>query len=200
MSEGPPAGGQAPAAREPSGPVLGVDLGSKRVGLALGDPGSGLILPLPTLDHPGDEAGLVQRLAETARARDVVEVLVGLPLHASGAKSSNSREAERIRALLAEALPGVQVGLQDERWTSAAAESELGALGLRWWQVPKSQVDAMSAMQIVRDAFSQRGLLRPSEPPEATPPTPEPPRGERQGRRSQLRKRGRRERREEQDD
>lgn len=184
-----------------AGPILGIDLGSKRVGLALGEPHSGLILPLPTLDHPGDEATLVQRLAETARARDVVEVLVGLPLHASGAASSNSREAERIRDALAAALPEVQITLQDERWTSAAAEAELGALGLRWWQVPKSQVDAMSAMQIVRDALSQRGLLRPSEPDEQTPPQPDPPRrGAREKRRAEMRKKGRRARDEEADE
>lgn len=174
------------------GPVLGVDLGTVRVGLALGEPGSGLILPLPTLDHPGSDEALVARLAELARARDVAAVVIGLPLHAGGAESSNSRQATRLRELLTAALgEACPVHLQDERWTSAQAETELRELGLRWWQVPKSQVDAMAAMTIVRDWLSERGLLPPE--PGQEPPAPAPaPRNEREARRAKLRKRERR--------
>ena len=84
--------------------VLGVDYGEVRIGLALGDLGSGLVLALPVLEHPGDEEGAAERLAEVARIREVGHVVLGNPIHMSGAASPMSLAVARIRDLIADRL------------------------------------------------------------------------------------------------
>jgi putative Holliday junction resolvase len=172
--------------------VLGIDYGTKRVGLALGDPESGLVLALPVLEHPGEDEALVGRLAEIVRERDAAVVLLGDPLHASGEESAMSRRVAAVRAALQERLPDTPVELMDERRTSVEAEATLSAAGLRWWQYEKGRLDAMAAMAIVRDYLFQRdpglGLHT------AEPPPPPDPRKDRRARRRKAQRRQRRQR------
>lgn len=175
-------------------PYLGVDYGRKRVGLALGHPDTGLTLGLGALDHPGDDAGLVARLAEVVREREVAAVVLGQPLHASGAESPMSREVDRVAAALGEAVD-VPVALQDERHTSAGAEASLADAGLRWWQYSKGHVDAIAAMTIVRDYMTARDpslLLLAEEPP--VPPPGADAKPSRQARRERARRKAKRKR------
>lgn len=174
------------------GPVLGIDYGTVRVGLALGDPESGLVLALPVLAHPGEEPALITRLAEIARERDAAVVLLGNPLHVSGEESEMSRRVGLVRDALAAEL-NLPVELMDERRTSVDAESQLSQAGLRWWQYEKGRLDAMAAMAIVRDYLYARDpslALQPEEP--ATPPPD--PRQDRRARRRRAQKRQRRDR------
>jgi len=80
---------------------------------------------LPVLAHPGDEAGVVARLAEVARGRGATVVVLGDPKHLSGAVSAQSRVVHRVRDLLAAAIAPVPVVLEDERLTSVDAEQQL---------------------------------------------------------------------------
>lgn len=146
--------------------VLGVDYGTKRVGLALGYADSGLAVPIPGLQHAGDPAALAPRLVEVARARHATRVVLGHPVHMSGEASPMSRAVERLREALL-AAGGLEVELQDERLTSATAEAELSAAGLRWWQYEKSAIDAVAALAIVREHLYRRypELALITEPP-----------------------------------
>jgi putative Holliday junction resolvase len=135
--------------------VLGVDYGTVRVGLALGFLDTGLTIALPVLANPGTEEALVASLAEVARARDATVVVLGNPLHMSGKKSAGTHTVTRLRDRLHEATK-LPVVLEDERLTSADAESQLKDAGLRWWQVPKGQIDTVSAMGIVRGYMTRR--------------------------------------------
>lgn len=147
--------------------VLGVDYGTVRVGLALGFLDTGLTIALPVLPNPGGEDALVASLAEVARARDATVIVIGNPLHMSGKRSEGSRTVTRLRDRLAE-LTKLPVVLEDERLTSADAEAQLKDAGLRWWQVPKGQIDTVSAMGIVRGYMTRRKpelLVAKEEPP-----------------------------------
>ncbi len=174
--------------------VLGVDYGTKRIGLALGFADSGLVVPLPTIDHPGSEAGAAAALLDVARARDARRVVLGHPIHMSGDASPMSQAAARV-AEAVRAAGEVEVELQDERLSSAAAEAQLSAAGLRWWQYDKGTVDAVAALTIVRDHLHRRypDLAQGSAPP---PEAPEPAGGERSRRRDRRRRaqKGRRKR------
>lgn len=130
--------------------ILGVDYGTVRIGLALGDPRTGLVVPLPVMENPGEDAAVAAKLAEVARGHDVARVVLGDPIHLSGTESKMSRVVGRIRDMLSEQLE-VPVLLRDERLTSADAEARLRATGLRWWQYDKGKLDALAAMTIVRD-------------------------------------------------
>ncbi|MDC3378807.1 Holliday junction resolvase RuvX [Planctomycetota bacterium] len=180
---------ETPEPAEKERDVLGVDYGLKRIGVALGNVDSGLVLPLQTLAHPGDEASVVELLADVARTRAVGRILLGDPLNMSGTKSPMSKSVRRLKAGLETALEGVVVELVDERLTSTDAEQRLRAAGVRWWQVDKGQVDAMAAMSITRDYLVRVNprLLLEREPP---PPLPSDAGGQsKRDRRKNMRRR-----------
>lgn len=107
--------------------LLGVDVGERRIGVAVGDPANGAVRPLATIrrvDAERDGATL-RRLAEEQGAGELV---VGLPLAADGGEGS---QAAATRAWAAEVAPhlGLPIAWRDERNTSIAAESRLGGMG-----------------------------------------------------------------------
>ncbi|MGE0706932.1 MAG: Holliday junction resolvase RuvX [Planctomycetota bacterium] len=171
--------------------LLGVDLGTVRVGLALAT--EGLVLPLEALAHPGDEGALLARLVAVARERGAEAFVVGLPLHMSGDESPMARRFSALAEAL-RAASGIPVHLQDERLTSHEAEAALRASGLRWHEVDKGHIDCVAAMAILRDYLEAQGGggagdAAGEEPPEPTLPDPGP---SRRGRRRDLRGRRRR--------
>lgn len=155
------------------GAVLGVDYGTVRIGLALGDLASGLVLPLPVLPNPGTVEGAITRLEEVARGRSAVTVVLGDPVFASGVPSPMSLTIARVADELARRL-GVPVLRRDERLTSVNAEETLAAQGLRWWQYSKGQVDTLAAMTLVRELLIERdpelGKVREEDPGEPAQP------------------------------
>lgn len=191
MTDDPVPTAAAPADELPEEVVLGVDYGTVRIGLALGYVRTGLTLGLPVLDNPGSEEGVVERLAEVARARGVSVVVIGDPKHMSGAVSSGSRTSARLAEGLRRALD-VLVVLEDERLTSADAEAQMRDVGLRWWQVPRGKIDTVAAMGIVRAYLTKRNpaLLLATEEEAAPPPEREAGR-ERRDRRKRAQRRSR---------
>ena len=103
--------------------VLGVDLGSRRIGLAISDPGASFAFPLDAIASKGS-----RRNVETVRAliieRDVERVVVGLPLHMDGRAGPEAEAAQRFAAALRESA-GIPVDTLDERWTTREAERAL---------------------------------------------------------------------------
>jgi putative holliday junction resolvase len=110
--------------------AIGLDLGSKRIGVALCDSAGTLATPYEVVARTGDRArehGRIGALVEEAGAEVVV---VGLPLSLDGTTGPAARDAldevEQLRA----ALP-VPVVTHDERLTTVTAERHLAAQGLR---------------------------------------------------------------------
>jgi putative Holliday junction resolvase len=159
--------------RSPERVVLGVDYGTVRIGLALGFLDTGLVIQLPVLPNPGDEAGAVASLALLVGERAPECVVLGNPvMPVSGDDSAMSKVVARIADRLRDAT-GVEVVLQDERCSSVEAEETLKEAGLRWWQYAKGHVDTLAAMAIVRRyfaaAYPELALLREEEPAEPPP-------------------------------
>ena len=92
-------------AQAPRGRVVGVDYGTVRIGLALGERSSGLVMPLPVMPHPGSEEAVVERLAAVAQAHDATRVVIGDPLHMTGESSPMSLVVSRLAEGLRAALP-----------------------------------------------------------------------------------------------
>jgi putative Holliday junction resolvase len=107
--------------------ALGVDLGSKRIGLALSDPTRTVASPFSVLrrgkDHATDHAAILS----VARAEGVNTIVVGLPLSLSGrdgpAAKATRAEVEALRAVAE--LADLTVVLHDERLTTVSAERSL---------------------------------------------------------------------------
>ncbi|NIM48106.1 MAG: Holliday junction resolvase RuvX [Gemmatimonadales bacterium] len=102
------------------GRLLGVDVGDKRIGLALSDPSQTLAQPLTTLTRRAGRRFPMQRLKEHLDAHHPVGVVVGLPLSPDGAEDERAARVRATGALIAEKT-GLPVGYWDERMTTGRA-------------------------------------------------------------------------------
>lgn len=118
-----------PARRPGGGRVMGVDVGTVRVGLAMSDPTGTLASPLETLRRAKDGSDL-DHLAELVVEHEVTEVVVGEPRHLSGASGASAKDADAYARALADRLPSVPVHMIDERLSTVSAASALRASGL----------------------------------------------------------------------
>lgn len=110
-----------------AGRLLAVDLGTKRIGLALSDPSGLLATPLATLTAE-PATTLVERLLAVARAHEATGLVVGLPRRLDGSAGPEAQVARRLAAQL-RSRSGFSVELVDERLTSVIAERALLANG-----------------------------------------------------------------------
>lgn len=111
-----------------AGAVLALDPGSVRVGVAASVPGSTIATPIGWL--PRDPASLWPRLLREIRERGVRRIVVGLPRKLDGAEGDAAADA-RTLAAEAEQRTGLPCELWDERFTTAQAERDLVAAGVR---------------------------------------------------------------------
>ena len=111
--------------------ILGIDLGSRRIGVAIAEAGDLSARPLTTIGRPGETRGRpaseLTALAELVQAHDVTELVVGLPLEAAGREGWMADDA-RAWAEAAGRVLGLPVTLRDERLSSSLAESRLGPM------------------------------------------------------------------------
>jgi putative Holliday junction resolvase len=135
------------------GRVLAVDVGTRRVGLAISDVSRTLARPLETITVTSD-ADAVDRVAR--RILELAEedgglatIVVGLPARLDGTPSpQTSRVAAFINRL--KARTSLTVLTEDERLSSREAESRL-AVGERDWRERKKKLDAAAAAVILQD-------------------------------------------------
>jgi putative Holliday junction resolvase len=102
----------------PSGRILGLDAGERRIGVAISDPGRSFALPLDSILADGRE---FEHLAELVAREDVSDLVVGLPLSLSGEASAQTERARGFAASAGERL-GLPVHMWDERLSSREAE------------------------------------------------------------------------------
>lgn len=109
--------------------ILGVDPGSKRVGLAISDPTGTIATALATLPANPDGT-LAERVAAEAGAQSAERIVVGLPLRLDGSRGPEAAASERLASELRK-VSGLPVETVDERLTTAAAERSLIEGGVR---------------------------------------------------------------------
>jgi putative holliday junction resolvase len=115
-----------------SGRVLGVDLGSVRIGLALSDPTRTVASPLSVLQRSREHSADHRAIAEIVGEHEVTTIVVGLPLSLSGAKGPAARAAEaEIDELRGAVGGGIEVVAHDERLTTVTAERSLDEARVR---------------------------------------------------------------------
>lgn len=102
------------------GRILGLDIGERRIGVAISDPDRRLAVPLRVLESRGSKED-AQTIIELAKAEGADALVVGHPLTLAGGKSAQTRHVEEFAERLAKATT-LPVELWDERLTSAQAE------------------------------------------------------------------------------
>ncbi|MEM8740605.1 MAG: Holliday junction resolvase RuvX [Pseudomonadota bacterium] len=149
----------APAMRDaaPSGVLMGLDLGSKTIGIAVSDVERRLAAPLTTLRRAARLTPDLERLLALAEARAARGFVLGLPRNMDGSEGARCDSTRSFARNLARrtALP---ILLWDERLTTAAAEDGLNAAG-----VPKKRranvIDQVAAAHILEAALAGMAAL-----------------------------------------
>ncbi|RMF80394.1 MAG: Holliday junction resolvase RuvX [Nitrospirae bacterium] len=138
--------------------VMALDVGERRIGVALSDPLGSFAQPHATVAVAGRRRD-VERLAAIAREHQVEEVVVGLPLHLDGGEGEAARRARRLGGALAAAL-GCRVTYWDERLTTVQAERALleGGVRRRRRKGVVDQVAAALILQAYLDSRAPEGL------------------------------------------
>jgi putative Holliday junction resolvase len=103
--------------------LVGIDYGSRRVGVAVSDPTGILATPHSQIEYRG-RADLVERLTDLVQNEGGAGVVIGDPRHMSGEPSAGSSEVSELAAALAARL-GLPVWLWDERLSTVDAEVRL---------------------------------------------------------------------------
>ena len=132
-----------PAAPQ-SGRILGLDPGSKRIGLAVSDPDYRVALGLVTFES-GPGRNLIDHLSAILRAYDVRRIVVGHPRTLRGEVGEAARRAEALARRLRREFE-IEVELWDERLTTAQ-----GRRVLRGSRAPKAARDRLAATLLLQN-------------------------------------------------
>jgi putative Holliday junction resolvase len=139
--------------------IVGLDVGERRIGVAVSDVSRTLARPLGVLRPAGLDLDAVQvsadEIARLAREEDgVASIVVGLPRRLDGTPTDMTHRVEHFARQL-EARTALPVTLQDERLSSREAESRL-ALREKDWRKRKQRIDAAAAAVILQDYLDGR--------------------------------------------
>lgn len=155
--------------------ILGLDVGERRIGVAVAERDGYGARPLVTLRRSGTATADAAALVTLIEQQQATEIIVGLPLDASGA---NGKQADLTRdwvSAVADAMAALEVEItwtwQDERLTSHLAEGRLGPMrrGRSGGPPSKTQrdayrarVDREAAAIILEDALTARRAASPA--------------------------------------
>jgi putative Holliday junction resolvase len=142
--------------------AIGIDLGEKRIGVAVCDAAGTVATPYETVDRSGDRARDHRRLAELVAETEAEVVVVGMPFSLDGSVGPAARralaEVDRLRGTLA-----VPVETYDERLSTVTAERSLREMNLTG-PARRRVVDQIAAAVLLQSWLDHRA--RAEEPPE----------------------------------
>jgi len=131
---------------------LALDVGERRIGVALADAGVRFAHPLTTLERTADIFEQIKKLIDEHRAATII---VGLPRGLDGQTTEQTRRAEAFVDELQQHTD-VPIRWQDEALTSVKAEAELKATHKQAYN--KADVDALAATYILEDFIAEQHL------------------------------------------
>ena len=129
---------------------LGIDYGTRRIGLAVSDPDGTIASPVTVIEHAGDPAAQSRRIITVAADYGADAFVVGLPLNMDGTEGPQALLTRNFAAALAD-MSGFTVHFVDERLTSISADEHLLDARLTRGK-KKARRDAVAA-QIILQSF-----------------------------------------------
>lgn len=131
---------------------LCLDIGDKRIGVAVSDPFNSYALPVETYNRKNLTEDL-KKIGELVKDKAATAVVCGLPVNFDGTPSLQTKKAQYFIDRLKETLK-VKVYSVDERCTTVAAEETLKSLGKDRKEI-KSAVDSLAAAEILRGFLAE---------------------------------------------
>ncbi len=159
--------------------ILGIDLGERRIGVAVAEGDPPHAFPLTTLQRRANPAEDAQLLTEILHARDIGELVVGLPLEASGVEGPQAKATRSWAEAVARHV-GLPLTYHDERLTSHIAEGRLppmkrgrsgGPPSAAQRRAHRERIDRIAASIILQDELDDRRRTR---HPDRSPASKEP--------------------------
>lgn len=141
-----------------TGRAVAIDLGSKRIGVAVSDSAGTMAFPRPTIERRGDPAADRRAVAALVAEEGATVLLVGLPLSLDGRHGPAARAAAAEAGALATVLAGtgVRVETHDERLTTVSADAALAGAGVRGRDRRRS-VDSAAATVLLQSWLDAGG-------------------------------------------
>ncbi|MCP4248934.1 MAG: Holliday junction resolvase RuvX [bacterium] len=138
--------------------ACGIDYGTKRIGLAIGDPVGGVASPLTTIAVRGQVADQVRAVVAAVADFDVAEWVVGLPLNMDDTEGPQAKVTRGFGEALAR-TSGKPVHYWDERLSSVTADEYLAEAELTRKQrkARRDRVAAQVILQMYLDARTRGG-------------------------------------------
>jgi putative Holliday junction resolvase len=136
--------------------VLALDLGSKRIGVAVSDDAGTVATPIATLERPRDTARLHRDIAELVREWEAGLLLLGLPIALDGSLGPAATAVLAERDQLA-AVVDVPIEVHDERLTTRIADRALRERGDLDGRARRKLVDQTAAAVILQDFLDHQG-------------------------------------------
>ncbi len=133
---------------------LGIDHGTKRIGLAVSDPSATLASPLATVAASGNMSDEAAAVLSCAKEYDIDAFVVGLPLNMDGTEGDQAKKARRFGAAL-EQDGGKPVHFWDERLSSHAADELLRPAELTR-KKHKARLDRLAAQVMLQEFLDHR--------------------------------------------
>lgn len=134
--------------KDPPRRVLGIDLGDKRIGVALSDGSGTLASPFAVIDAHGERERGWPGLTRIARETEAAAVVVGVPVSMDGTERDAARNARAAAEEIATAL-GVPVETWDERLSTVEATRRLSEARVRVRR-RRRRVDASAAAVVLQ--------------------------------------------------
>jgi putative Holliday junction resolvase len=127
---------------------LALDVGEKRIGVAIGDDKVRIAVAYETIETDGRE---IERIAKLVVDEDIDTIVVGYPRNQSGEPTAQTAYAENFAKQLTDMAP--HLVFQDESLTSVIAEQQLKSYGRPY---SKGDIDARAAAIILQDYLEHR--------------------------------------------
>jgi putative Holliday junction resolvase len=151
----------AVAALPPRGVLIGLDLGSKTIGVAASDPDRWVAAPVETISRQRFNLD-AQRILDLAAERRAAGLVLGLPINMDGSEGPRAQATRAFARNLAR-LTALPIALWDERLSTAAVERALIAADASRAK-RRTVIDQHAAAYILQGALDRLSRQRPSEP------------------------------------
>lgn len=136
--------------------LMGLDYGSKTIGVALSDELLMTVQPFETIwrDSETKLRKTLARIEEIVKEKDVQKIALGLPLLEDGSEGQRAKLTLEFKEKLVKRLPDIEVVLVDERYTTFASEEELEKMNVKKCE-QKTYIDQLAACYILEEYMSK---------------------------------------------
>lgn len=131
-----------------SSPLIALDIGTVRIGMAIAEPETNIAMPLTTI-HIRHSDDPYREIADIIAQHGSTRVVVGWPLELDGSEGAAIKRTKAFLQRLKAVAPNIKIARQDERLSSVAAENALQAMQTTG-SLKKNKVDAIAASLILQ--------------------------------------------------